>query len=580
MKQTFDVVIAGGGLAGLTLARQLFLKNRSLSIAVLEKSSFPCDEAAHKVGESSVELAAHYFGEVLELKDYIDQNHLHKAGLRFFFPAGDNSDITKRSEFGVTLLPPLPSYQLDRGSFENHLWNLNKECGITCIDNAQVSDVLLSSEEMHTTTYTIKDKSYTVDSTWFIDATSRRALLKKKLGLSTPAVHKASSVWFRVKGIISPEQFSRRQAWNNRVKYGLRRLSTNHLMGKGYWVWLIPLKGGYTSIGIVFHEDLHDAQQFLSFEKSLNWLKEHEPQCAELIMDKSEEILDFKVLRKYSTNCTKLFSEHRWAITGEAGLFADPFYSPGSDFIAMSNSFITELILSDFKHKPISELSHSFEKFYIETYDSFMNIYKDSYPMFGNGPLISFKIAWDWAVYWGLYSLLFFNDALTNHSFIEKNSNRIDSIREVNDRMQKLLVQINLTCSFEVEKAFVSFKDIAFLKNFIFDLAQSFDLDQLENRLQRNYELLETMGTLFVEEITDTYQTSNIFDETYCSSYNKQEMINDIHLLTMNVFNRKNIQVFTSQDDSSDRFNREIMLFTHQQLKRYEKEGDLPSYRR
>ena len=37
----------------------------------------------------------------------------------------------------------------------------------------------------------------------------------------------------------------------------------------------------------------------------------------------------------------------RWALTGEAGLFLDPFYSPGSDFIGISNTYITDLIARD-----------------------------------------------------------------------------------------------------------------------------------------------------------------------------------------------------------------------------------------
>jgi hypothetical protein len=42
-----------------------------------------------------------------------------------------------------------------------------------------------------------------------------------------------------------------------------------------------------------------------------------------------------------------VFSARRWALTGEAGLFLDPFYSPGTDFIAISNTYITELVARD-----------------------------------------------------------------------------------------------------------------------------------------------------------------------------------------------------------------------------------------
>jgi len=49
-----DVVIMGGGLAGLTLSLQLRQRFPGLDIVVLERMRHPVPEAAHKVGESSV----------------------------------------------------------------------------------------------------------------------------------------------------------------------------------------------------------------------------------------------------------------------------------------------------------------------------------------------------------------------------------------------------------------------------------------------------------------------------------------------------------------------------------------------
>ncbi len=53
----YDVLIAGGGLAGLTLALHLRQQVPSLSIAVLERRTLPCPISAHKVGESTVEVS-------------------------------------------------------------------------------------------------------------------------------------------------------------------------------------------------------------------------------------------------------------------------------------------------------------------------------------------------------------------------------------------------------------------------------------------------------------------------------------------------------------------------------------------
>jgi 2-polyprenyl-6-methoxyphenol hydroxylase-like FAD-dependent oxidoreductase len=54
-----EVVILGGGLAGLTLALQLRGEFPELDILVLERNRHPMPAAAHKVGESTVEIGAH-----------------------------------------------------------------------------------------------------------------------------------------------------------------------------------------------------------------------------------------------------------------------------------------------------------------------------------------------------------------------------------------------------------------------------------------------------------------------------------------------------------------------------------------
>ena len=62
-------------------------------------------------------------------------------------------------------------------------------------------------------------------------------------------------------------------------------MSTNHLMGEGYWVWLIRLASGATSVGIVADPAFHAFDEFNTLAKAKAWLREHEPQCAAVMAE-------------------------------------------------------------------------------------------------------------------------------------------------------------------------------------------------------------------------------------------------------------------------------------------------------
>ena len=63
--------------------------------------------------------------------------------------------------------------------------------------------------------------------------------------------HTINSSWLRLKGGLVIDDWSDDQAWQERLlQPRIRHQSTNHLLGQGYWVWLIPLSSGSISIGI------------------------------------------------------------------------------------------------------------------------------------------------------------------------------------------------------------------------------------------------------------------------------------------------------------------------------------------
>jgi len=419
MPARYDVAILGGGLAGGCLARQLRLEAPDLRVLVVEKRRHPVREAAFKVGESSVEIGAHYFQKRLGLEPHLRSAQLEKLGLRYFFTRGDNRDLAARVELGPAAFPPVPSFQLDRGRLENFLLRENAALGATIADGCRVRSIALDGGGDHRVTIADEEgREREVAARWIVDASGRASLLKRQLGLLRPSTHAANAAWWRFSSRIAIDEWSREPSWRARVPSGLRWHSTVHLMGAGYWFWLIPLGSGSHSFGIVADAELHPFARINRFERALDWLREFEPQASAVMERHAHELEDFLALQHFAHACARVFSSDRWALVGEAGVFTDPFYSPGSDFIAMGNDYTTDLIVRDARGEDIRARAEAFNATYLRLFDAFIRLYDGQYPIMGNAQVMTAKISWDNSSYWSMTALLFFQRRLVRPEFI------------------------------------------------------------------------------------------------------------------------------------------------------------------
>ncbi|MBO9740119.1 NAD(P)/FAD-dependent oxidoreductase [Xanthomonas axonopodis pv. begoniae] len=437
--QRADVVITGGGLAGLSLALQLKQRDPELAVTVLERRAHPVREAAFKVGESTVEIGAHYFADVLGLREHLETEQIRKFGFRFFF-SDKREDIDRCTELGVSKILPTPSWQIDRGRFENFLGERARAQGIAFLDSCSVKGVDLSEDDTdHAVRFERDGTPGTLAARWVVDASGRAGLLKRKLGLAQDNEHNANAVWWRVEGLIDPNGWSQDSNWLQRCTPPDRWRSTNHMCGPGYWFWLIPLSSGAHSLGIVCDADMHPLESMNTHEKAMTWLRTHQPQVAATLDQADYRLQDFLFLRNFSYGCKQVFSPQRWALTGEAGVFLDPFYSPGSDFIAISNTYICELIGRDRAGKSLSPYVELYQQLYFSFYENTLTLYQDQYALFGDEQVMPVKVIWDYTYYWSLLAPLFCSGRIAHLSLLSRMKNDFLHARDMNLAMQQVL---------------------------------------------------------------------------------------------------------------------------------------------
>jgi hypothetical protein len=263
-------------------------------------------------------------------------------------------------------------------------------------------------------------------------------------------------------------------------------------MGAGYWVWLIPLGSGSTSFGIVADDGLHPFHRINRFERAVAWLREFEPQCAAVVEAHASRLEDFLALQHFAHGCARVFSADRWALVGEAGVFTDPFYSPGSDFIAMGNDYVTDLIVHDARGEDIAARAEAFNATYLRLFDAFIRLYDGQYPIMGNAQVMTAKVSWDNACYWAITALLFFQRRLRQPEFIASIEPLMRRFFVLHARMQQFFAAWDRADPGVYAHTAVSVIDVEFLRRLQADLGDAMvDDERLRQRLDANYALLD-----------------------------------------------------------------------------------------
>src|SRR4051812_14688672 len=104
---SWDVVVVGGALAGAATAILLLREEPGLRLLIVEKS----EVFGRRVGEATVEVSGYFLSRQLGLTQHLNECHLVKQGMRFWFFNSRSETLPQCSEIGGRYLARFPSYQ-------------------------------------------------------------------------------------------------------------------------------------------------------------------------------------------------------------------------------------------------------------------------------------------------------------------------------------------------------------------------------------------------------------------------------------------------------------------------------------
>ncbi|QKV97014.1 tryptophan 7-halogenase [Streptomyces sp. NA02950] len=373
-----DILIMGGGVTANLLAAYFRKYVPDLSVVIVR----PRDSTRPIVGESTIEITTRVMQD-LGLSRMLVEKHFPKYGLTYYYKRNlkDPTDPVYYTSEPANI-PPFPAFQLNRFVFDRDLEQINIEGGVR-VTNGRVREVSVGEGAARHRTKVQLDEGDEIElsSRWLVDATGRSRVLGRALHLHTPDEHGQRDVfWMRVsnfdEGLLRDIPSVKKENRSFDSYY-----ATHHFMGKGNWIWAIPMRTdeheNLISIGIIYRPDIypHTIRNAEDFDK---YVAEEHPAVADLV--RSGTVEDTNRYRKYMYTSRQRYSANGWFCIGDAADSVDPLYSTGLALSSVQATQITELITRqrngtcgpDFA----SDLDRAFEVFHHTAQNDITRLYE------------------------------------------------------------------------------------------------------------------------------------------------------------------------------------------------------------
>jgi flavin-dependent dehydrogenase len=397
----YDVVIMGGAFSGAAAGMMLKREHPAMRILIVERTV----QFDRKVGESTSEVAACFLTRVLHQGSHLSASHYQKHGLRMWFCKTPNDDVGYLTEIGPRYQSRLPTFQLDRAILDEHL--LKEACDFGCelLRPATIKTIALSEDEAPHTLEIMPQEGQmrTVTTRWLIDASGKAAVLAKKLGChrTMEAEHPTSSIWCRFRNVNGLDSYKSRKMHPSLMKKvsQLRTTATNHLMGHGWWCWIIPLSDGSYSAGITWDRRFFTLPEGPSLLARLQAHLMTHP-IGRLMFENAVPDADDTFYYKNLAYRSERVAGNRWVMVGDAAGFMDPLYSHGLDFAGYTVSAAVGLVEKNLMGENTQEITDYLNKAYPRAWQLWFNaLYKDKYSYMGDAELINATFLLDLSSY-------------------------------------------------------------------------------------------------------------------------------------------------------------------------------------